>query len=299
LGDSWFIVRLLIAFPDFGRHQMHVHDQIKKCVAFIGCKPIEEFWGTVLFFGDDTTGRCMITAKHVILPFQKRLADDVWLRVNTKAGECEWVRTDRSNWIFPEDPSLDIAVHFGCLNDEADHMILDRQLALTPTIAKTLDVGIGDEVFVTGLFADYTGKHRNVPILRVGNLAAYPTERVQSQIEERQPVEMDAYLIDTRSIGGLSGSPVFYHSHGSHTGILRPAAPEMLSPLTDQSFYLMGIVHGHYGTRKENSGIAIVVPVERILNFIDARAIKSGEKCRVGVTSSDEHDNLARSSAGR
>jgi hypothetical protein len=84
---------------------------------------------------------------------------------------------------------------------------------------------------------------------------------------------MDAYLIDMRSVGGLSGSPVFYHSHGTHVGILRPSYPEMLSPLADQSFYLIGIVHGHY-TRKENTGIAMVVPVEKILNFIDAEQLK-------------------------
>lgn len=118
------------------------------------------------------------------------------------------------------DPSLDIAIHPGYPNDQADHMILDRELAITPTIAQQLNVGIGDEIFITGLFANYTGEHRNVPILRVGNLAAYPQERVQVQ-----GVEMDAYLIEARSIGGLSGSPVFYHSHGSHVGILRPSFP--------------------------------------------------------------------------
>jgi hypothetical protein len=162
----------------------------------------------------------MITAKHVIDEFDRLCSDYVWLRVNTKAGGCEWLRTDRTNWILPEDPSLDFAIHFGFPNDQSDHMILDRQLALTPAIAQTLNVGVGDEIFVTGLFANYVGKNRNVPILRFGNLAAYPTERVQTRIKD-QNVEMDAYLIDARSAGGLSGSPVFYHSHGAHVGILR------------------------------------------------------------------------------
>jgi hypothetical protein len=115
------------------------------------------------------------------------------------------------------------------------------------------------------LFANYTGEHRNVPILRMGNLAAYPQERVQVE-----GVEMDAYLIEARSIGGLSGSPVFYHSHGSHVGILRPSFPDMLSPVSEQSFYLIGMVHGHY-TAKENKGIAIVVPISSVLDFIDQR----------------------------
>ena len=101
--------------------------------------------GTVLVLADHTTGRCMITARHVIDGFKAKLADSVWLRVNAKAGGCEWVHTDLNNWICSEDPSLDVAVHFGCLNDQADHMILDRLIALTPDVAKKLDVGVGDE----------------------------------------------------------------------------------------------------------------------------------------------------------
>jgi len=264
---------------------MRVPDQIKKCVAFIGCKPIEGsrelFIGTVLFLGDDITCRCMITARHVIDQFKKNRADCVWLRVNAKAGGCTWVRTDLNSWISAEDPSLDVAIRFGCLNDQADHMILDRQLALTPDIAQKLSVGVGDEIFITGLFANHAGDV-NVPIIRVGNLAAYPEERIRVKLEERlqeRYVEIDAYLVEARSIGGLSGSPVFYHSHGSPIGILCPAAPEMLSALADQSFYLMGIVKGHYNQNrmdieKVNTGIAFVTPIGKILNFIDAEQSK-------------------------
>jgi len=143
---------------------------------------------------------------------------------------------------------------------------------------------------MTGLFANYVGNVRNVPIVRVGNLAAYPEERIRVKLEQRfqerlqqRSVEIDAYLIEARSIGGLSGSPVFYHSHAAHTGILRPFAPEMLSPLPDQSFYLMGIVKGHYDQERDdiervNTGIAYVTPIGKILTFIDAersKAVKS------------------------
>jgi hypothetical protein len=116
---------------------MRVPDQIRKCVAFIGWKPINdpfELMGTVFFLGGARAGRWMITARHVIDEFKKRLIDDVWLRLNTKAGKCEWVRTDGTAWLCPHDPSLDIAVHPGYPNDQADHMILDRELAVTPTI---------------------------------------------------------------------------------------------------------------------------------------------------------------------
>ena len=68
-------------------------------------------------------------------------------------------------------------------------------------------IGVGDEVFLTGLFANHIGQQRNLPIIRVGNIALMPEEPVQHP--SLGPI--DAYLIEARSIGGLSGSPVFVH----------------------------------------------------------------------------------------
>lgn len=73
---------------------------------------------------------------------------------------------------------MDVAICYGSPTENVDHMILHRRLALTPSVAQTLNVGVGDEVFITGLFANFAGKVPNVPIVRVGNLAAYPEERI-------------------------------------------------------------------------------------------------------------------------
>jgi hypothetical protein len=279
---------------------MRVPDQVRKCVVFIGYKMADgsfRFAGSGLFFGDDSVEpkyAYIITARHVIDWIREHLLIEVWLRVNTKSGGCEWICTDLSRWICSEDPSLDVAICYGSPTETLDHMILHRHLALTPDIAQTLNVGVGSEVFITGLFANYAGDLRNVPIVRVGNLAAYPEER----IPVRGFRQMDAFLIEARSIGGLSGSPVFYHAHGSHLGVFRPFAPAWLSPIPAPqpwaeddakargmiSFYLMGIIHGHYNQKaiaenepdairndieELNTGIAIVVPVGKILSFID------------------------------
>ena len=157
---------------------------------------------------------CIITARHVIDKLVKRGVEEIWLRLNNKSGTFQWLPTKKSDWKSPKDKSLDIAILFGFLK-EADHFYLDREWALTPEKAQELSVGVGDEIFITGLFSYYTGKPRNVPIVRRGNLAAYPEEKIQ--VEEFR--EMDAYLIEARSIGGLSGSPVFYNAYGSHKGV--------------------------------------------------------------------------------
>ena len=51
---------------------------------------------------------------------------------------------------------------------------------VTNEILSQFSIGIGDEVFVTGLFRGHTGRQRNVPIVRVGNIAAMPEEKVRT-----------------------------------------------------------------------------------------------------------------------
>jgi hypothetical protein len=209
---------------------MRVTDPIKKCVAFIGQRKADDgdfvLRGSVLFFGDETATpkkyAYIITARHVIDGIRKCGSTEAWIRVNTKSGGFDWVRTNLSDWKSPEDRSVDVAMHFGWLSEGADQMFLQQQLVLTPTIERdlNLNVGIGDHIFIAGLFSGYAGKNRNVPILRFGNLAAYPEER----IKVRGFGQMDAYLIEARSDSGLSGAPVFYHAYASPSSALRPFA---------------------------------------------------------------------------
>ena len=60
-------------------------------------------------------------------------------------------------------------------------------------------------MFSVGLFTKYFGRSNLIPIVRTGNIAMMPKEKV--------PLGSfgltDAYLIEGRSIGGLSGSPIF------------------------------------------------------------------------------------------
>ena len=75
---------------------------------------------------------------------------------------------------------------------------------MTEKVIKENEIEVGEEVFVTGLFSHHHGQSKNIPIVRVGNISAMPEEKIQTKEHL-----MDAYLIEARSIGGLSGSPVF------------------------------------------------------------------------------------------
>ena len=128
----------------------------------------------------------------------------------------------------------------------------------------------GDDVFLTGLFANHLGRDRNLPIVRCGNLAAMPEEPVATEVGP-----MEAFLIEARSIGGLSGSPCFV-SLGQYRLIGRE-----LQPQNQLATFLLGMVHGHWDAKGGdivptsvdeqetiNKGIAIVIPAHHILETI-------------------------------
>src|SRR5258705_8778907 len=59
---------------------------------------------------------------------------------------------------------------------------------------------------ITGLFLGHHGKSRNVPIVRFGTVSAMPGELLESTYTNKPH---QSYVIESRSLGGLSGSPVF------------------------------------------------------------------------------------------
>ena len=126
--------------------------------------------------------------------------------------------------------------------------------------------GLGDEVWAVGLFRSHFGRERNIPIVRMGNIVAMRGEPVFTEFGD-----IDAYLVETRSIGGLSGSPVFVSVRTDRIGI--------------RAIRLLGLVHGHFDVKNLNedvvtddeaetttgihTGIGIVVPVHKIVETIE------------------------------
>ena len=149
--------------------------------------------------------------------------------------------------------------------------------------------GVGDDIFIVGLFRSHYGNERNFPVVRVGNLAALREEPIKTEYAGY----VDAYLIEARSIGGLSGSPAFV------------AIPfvRIREGLDRQSIgtvaVFLGLVHGHFDIQDLNSdvvsdtergstagihtGMGVVIPVEKIIatmehpDFVEDRRRKAIE----------------------
>jgi hypothetical protein len=277
---------------------MRVPDVMRKCVVFIGSTTKngrQLLRGTAFILGRAVKGfptywmNYFVTARHIIEGIRRK-GEEPWLRVNTRDGKVDYILTKVDDWIVPEsDASVDAAILWtapGALSP-FDHRAFSWDGILTPEVIEREAVGVGEDTFIMGLFVNHYGKNRNIPIMRVGNIAAMPEEKVHSSLWG----DLDAYLIEARSISGLSGSPVFTFL-GPYRMKETSDSVEYVSVRRQAIFHLIGLIHGHYDAASEfdlvddatkqtrdklNVGIAIVVPMTTVMEVFDQAKVQTFE----------------------
>jgi hypothetical protein len=216
----------------------------------------------------------LVTARHCVE--QSKNYGDLYVRLNKTGGGIEAIKLD-SQWHYPEHEADDIAVMpfpsiaFSLAGFDTWPIEIPVWCLADETIAREV-IGVGDEVVVVGLFTHRDGKHQNRPIVRSGIIAAMPDEPLE---DVNSGLEYDAYLAEIRSVGGLSGSPVFV--------VLPPGRvrPDGTFEMNRRVFYLMGVVRGHWNKRSPefadfmgdeidqlNTGIAIVTPIQKAVDIV-------------------------------
>lgn len=256
----------------------------------------------------------IVTARHILEKARVHAVseDEVYLRVNTAAkGGADFVQVGLTRWMFhPDDSPLtgvewltpsdslryDVAV-MPCPDEIFDRawfaiLEMDPDSVVTPELIAEDGIAPGDDVALAGLYRNHVGKQSNIPIIRSGIISAMPDEPVGTALGP-----MDAYLIETRSLGGLSGSPVMWLS-----------GPGRLDPKTavmrygDFCFYLLGFVHGHFDApasdkveseawpypERMNEGMSIVVPVAKILETVNQEAVMEDKRKHVAKIRDEE-----------
>jgi hypothetical protein len=306
---------------------VNISDKALKSVAFLGVMKDGQFQPrATAFFVQWTENQHrfdhLVTAEHVVSGLLSR-GQDIWLRVNILDGGAGELKLDPRRFFYHpnnEQSPTDVAVcpisHILINNEsgketEADivFMSLNGPGSFLPTDEfKKQYMGRGGNIHIIGLFRSHHGKKRNVPIVRVGTIAALPEEPIWTKYVGF----IDAYLIEARSIAGLSGSPVF--------AVAEPAlelAKGFLKEKRLQPTALMGLVHGHFDVpnlnedvvadedvpaRSVHTGIGVVIPVEKIIEAIqhpDLIAMRKTivEKLREsGATSDLLADDVSKSS---
>lgn len=252
-----------------------VHPNVRRCTAFLGRREKGQrkitATGFFLWFEDAPYNFIyLVTASHVIRNAKKYSDDgmvDVYL--NSVAGtRFKTIRTSVKRWFsHPSDPAIDVAVIPFKLLPDADHSALDPEAYEDALDQKQWHIDVGTDVFITGLFLRRKGKQRNIPIVRTGTIAAMPDEPIFFRQSAHDEHSIRAYLIETHSIGGLSGSPVFANPMDVTINQGRVAL-RTIHPW-------IGVISGHWqfdedkGERDQlNSGIAIVSPRESVLEIL-------------------------------
>lgn len=265
-----------------------VPTEVLRCVAFLSPQKNADPDATVFFVrihandprsDGPVAAVYAVTAKHTLKKYVEEAASsEAWLRLNKRTGGVERIATQISDWRLHDE--ADIAIYLWSQSRDYDIEPFPIRQHLIDDIIEQWGVGPGDEVFLSGLFWQHVGFSKNAPIVRTGNIAAMRGDKIYTT----NYGAMDTYLIEVRSVGGLSGSPVFFNGSGIRDMSVpavsiggRALQGRIERRVIAKGFFLMGLVHGHYYERASrtdvfedviNSGVAIVVPAEKILELI-------------------------------
>lgn len=214
----------------------------------------------------------LITAKHCVLTAYQKYGH-LKARINLTDDSAAAMIDLPDKWVYSDDPGVDIAVL--AINPDPRLKIYSfvAERFLTVKSIEEFGVGIGDETTTVGLFTQRHGKKLNIPILRGGIVAAMPEEPLY---DPKTGAEFHAYLVEMRSIGGLSGSPVLvsvpphralgYNEERTSDGYSVP----------------LGLIRGHWdidlssdacladfmNDGRMNMGIATVTPIQDVTKVL-------------------------------
>jgi hypothetical protein len=270
-----------------GYSDLVIDPQLMQCVGFLckeegsGFKKRKKPIATAFFVGIATelpeySFSYLVTARHVIDP-----AEELWLRLAKHDGTVKHIPVPIEKWF--KNPSSDIAVYPVDFSPKEFLYIAMPSQWLFPK-SEHVPVHLGSEVIMLGLFTHFYGKKKHEVISRFGRIALLPEEPIR--LDTSPKMEIKAYLIQSLSWGGESGSPaIIYNENSAHRSSFGIG-------VTWFSPRVLGLVHGHYPIREEvtprhkysggvdlNAGIAIIVPSADILDTLHCPAlVKEREK---------------------
>ncbi len=221
----------------------------------------------------------IVTNKHVI----DKAGGTPTVRFTDLKGNVSIVSSMQSDWACHLDGD-DVAIIAikGEYLEQIRHCCIPVSLFLSREIININDVGPGDDVFTIGRFIQHDGKQKNTPVVMFGNISMMPNEKVRISTADSQMHDQDAFLVETHSLSGFSGSPVFLNR------ILNNENAEQRTPwllgldCSHMSMHLKikkkctdgkydNVVENYYS--ENNSGHMVVVPAWKILEILFAGKI--------------------------
>jgi hypothetical protein len=295
---------IALALAAVGADALNIPPEVTKVVAFVyvpsGDGGARQPAGTCFLVGVPSPANPIrswvyaVTNQHVLIDERTRTwFPNIWLRLNTRAGGSEFVPIALQAFpfgknLFPShEPGVDLAlIQIGPLDPSRfDLMLLPT--AIITTAADQTKVSPGTDLFFSGMFSEYLGSTKMEPIVRFGRVAMLPQEKVNFY-----GVTEDLMLAEVFSFGGNSGSPVFYYEgmERENGNAIVFGAPTMKLAGVMQGFFLgnehpIGSAAASGGAAVQtpqgaipvfppNSGIAAVIPAQKILDILDYPELK-------------------------
>jgi hypothetical protein len=222
-------------------------DQIKKCVTFIFSEKSNQQVdpiGTGFFAGIKVNSGHwhavhLVTARHILVSATGKFYDNVLLRLNTKEGTVEYIELDLSKHVSLTHPDEGVdlaAILLYPPQDRFDYLYILEDYFTNSDILIQRNIREGSRAFFAGLLANFAyGKQRNYPVIRFGYISLLTDEKIEIKTAG-STLRRNFYLVECQSLGGFSGSPVFFERERiTHEKFY--VSPEI---------YLGGIMMGHF-----------------------------------------------------
>jgi hypothetical protein len=230
--------------------RLRVDERVRKSVAFIGAENERGFnpYGTALIglvTYEDFANTVIITAHHVAEDIP---GSTISVRLNRKDGSSETRKVEKDGLITFKERAIDLCV-FPLHIDPSIYDFFAIHLSSADWERRLKEFGDpepGDEVCAVGLYTSHYGHTRNMPVARIGHIAALPEEKVATNRGH-----VYGYLIECQSIAGLSGSPVFWT-------VPKFKVEDGGQILQQRAYFPLGILIGHHVI--ESAQDELVVP---------------------------------------
>ncbi|WP_316234918.1 MULTISPECIES: hypothetical protein [unclassified Bradyrhizobium] len=212
------------------------------------------------------------------------------IRINKPYGSTFNIELNPEDWIF--DPkgddlsAVDVTDHlFG--NFDEVWVVDEENDFVSQSKFDDLRIGVGEDTVMLGMFSGHHGGDRNIPSARFGNISMLPSDK--ALVQQPNGVRRPSYLVDIRSRGGYSGSPVFVYR--TLAGDLRRGARLWPADAENHLFALLGIHCAQFRERIEvrkatsaeaagdpilendtlyiEGGTTVVIPAWRISELLD------------------------------
>jgi hypothetical protein len=180
-----------------------------------------------------------VTNAHCIEYLEDMGAKEVFLRFNTKDNTTDIIAVPLDMWkkhpkgddlaVLPLEPSSQWRLVF----------VTDNKLLAVEHLVKH-NIGVGDETITIGRYVKHGGKQLNLPAARFGHISALPLEKIY---QEDRDFPQESFLVETHSISGFSGSPVFIQ--------IEPDSRKAQEPISETTTFLLGVDWGHFDFKGE------------------------------------------------